>query len=92
MADAISRTTDSVWLPYHSACRWAYPRPGEAYLDGIPMLVIAGGIRRDSGKHYQLHQLDMKPIAQGVTLKATIFNRKPRNHSIYHLRSLSNSY
>jgi acetolactate synthase-1/2/3 large subunit len=25
---------------------------GEAYLDGIPMLVLAGGIRRDTGRQY----------------------------------------
>ena len=28
---------------------------GEAYLDGIPLLIISGGTRRDTGKSYQLH-------------------------------------
>lgn len=70
MADAISRTTDSIGcltIVPAAGLTHALSGIGEAYLDGIPMLVIAGGIRRDSGKHYQLHQLDMKPIAQGVT-------------------------
>lgn len=70
MADAISRTTNSIGcltIVPAAGLTHALSGIGEAYLDGIPMLVIAGGIRRDSGRHYQLHQLEMKPIAQGVT-------------------------
>jgi len=40
---------------------------GEAYLDGIPMLVLACGIRRDTGKAYQLHAVDQMAIARPVT-------------------------
>jgi acetolactate synthase-1/2/3 large subunit len=44
----------------------------EAFLDGIPMLVIAGGIRRDTGRRYQLHDVDqhaiLKPITKGTWL------------------------
>jgi acetolactate synthase-1/2/3 large subunit len=43
---------------------------GEAFLDGIPMLVIAGGVRRDTGRAYQLHDMDqhalLKPITKGT--------------------------
>ena len=39
----------------------------EAYLDGIPMLVLACGIRRDTGKAYQLHAVDQLAIARPVT-------------------------
>ncbi|MFV0531377.1 MAG: thiamine pyrophosphate-binding protein [Flavobacteriales bacterium] len=70
MADAISRTTDSIGcltIVPAAGLTHALSGIGEAYLDGIPMLIISGGVRRDSGKHYQLHQIDMKPIAQGVT-------------------------
>lgn len=70
MADAISRTTDSIGcitVVPAAGLTHALSGIGEAYLDGIPMLVIAGGIRRDSGRHYQLHHIDMKAIAQGVT-------------------------
>ncbi len=39
----------------------------EAYLDGVPMLVLACGIRRDSGKAFQLHDVDQLGIARPVT-------------------------
>jgi acetolactate synthase-1/2/3 large subunit len=39
----------------------------EAYLDGIPMLVLACGIRRDTGKAFQLHAVDQMAIARPVT-------------------------
>lgn len=42
---------------------------GEAYLDGIPLIVISGGTRRDSGRHYQLHQLDHEMLVQAITKK-----------------------
>lgn len=43
---------------------------GEAYLDGIPMLVITGGIRTDTGRRYQLHGVDQLAIARGFTKAA----------------------
>jgi acetolactate synthase-1/2/3 large subunit len=39
----------------------------EAYLDGIPMLVLACGIRTDTDKAFQLHDVDQLAIAQPVT-------------------------
>jgi len=42
---------------------------GEAYLDGIPLLVISGGTRRDIGKSYQLHQLNHEKLVQAITKK-----------------------
>jgi acetolactate synthase-1/2/3 large subunit len=39
----------------------------EAYLDGIPMLVLACGIRRDTGRAFQLHDVDQFAIARPVT-------------------------
>jgi acetolactate synthase I/II/III large subunit len=39
----------------------------EAYLDGIPMLVLGCGIRRDTGKAFQLHDVDQLAIARPVT-------------------------
>jgi len=39
----------------------------EAYLDGIPLLVLACGIRRDTGKAFQLHDVDQLAIARPVT-------------------------
>ena len=43
---------------------------GEAFLDGIPMLVLSGGMRTDTGHRYQLHQMDMHKFMSGLT-KAT---------------------
>ena len=42
---------------------------GEAFLDGIPLLVISGGTRRDTGKYYQLHQLNHEKLVQAITKK-----------------------
>ncbi len=39
----------------------------EAYLDCVPMLVLACGIRQDSGRAYQLHEVDQLAIARPVT-------------------------
>src|SRR5271167_1067316 len=39
----------------------------EAYLDGIPMLVLACGIRRDTGRAFQLHDVDQLGSARPVT-------------------------
>ncbi|MFD1314700.1 thiamine pyrophosphate-binding protein [Namhaeicola litoreus] len=40
---------------------------GEAFLDGIPMLVISGGTRLDTGRHYQLHQLNQGNLVKEIT-------------------------
>jgi len=39
----------------------------EAYLDNTAMLVLACGIRRDTGKSFQLHAVDQQAIARPVT-------------------------
>jgi len=43
---------------------------GEARLAGIPMLVLTGGIRRDTNRRYQLHDIDQLAIAQPLTKAA----------------------
>jgi acetolactate synthase-1/2/3 large subunit len=57
MADGVSRTSDQtgtlVIVPAAGATH-AASGIGEAFLDGIPMLVICGGIRTDLDKRYQL--------------------------------------
>ncbi len=53
MADAVSRSGTSlgtlVIVPAAGVTH-AASGIGEAFLDGIPMLVIAGGVRRDTGR------------------------------------------
>jgi acetolactate synthase-1/2/3 large subunit len=43
---------------------------GEAYLGGVPMLVITGGVRTDTPKRYKLHGVDQLEIAKGFTKAA----------------------
>jgi acetolactate synthase-1/2/3 large subunit len=42
----------------------------EAYLDGVPMLVLGCGIRRNDARAYQLHDVDQLAIAAPVTKAA----------------------
>ena len=65
MADAISRTSDTIGtLVIVPAAGAAYASAGigEAYLDGGPMLVISGGIRTDIPYPYQLHEIDQQNV------------------------------
>ncbi|HEX7025291.1 MAG TPA: thiamine pyrophosphate-binding protein, partial [Gemmatimonadales bacterium] len=39
----------------------------EAYMDGVPMLVLGCGIRRDTTRAYQLHDVDQLAIVAPVT-------------------------
>ena len=39
----------------------------EAFMDCVPLLVLACGIRRDSGRAFQLHDVDQLAIARPVT-------------------------
>jgi acetolactate synthase I/II/III large subunit len=75
MADAVSRTGTSLGtLVIVPAAGVTHAASGiaEAFLDGIPMLVISGGIRRDTGRQYQLHDVNqhalLKPITKGTWL------------------------
>lgn len=70
MADAISRTGDSIGtlvVVPAAGLTHAMSGVGEAFLDGIPMLIISGGTRTDSGRKYQLHQMDQQALMAPVT-------------------------
>ena len=73
MADAMSRTSDTIGtlviVPAAGATH-AASGIGEAFLDGIPMLVISGGVRSDSEFQYQLHDMDQHAMMAPIT-KAT---------------------
>ncbi len=75
MADAVWRASGKL------ACANLVPGAGlthamsgvaEAFLDTIPMLVLGCGIRRDTGKSFQLHHVDqlamVKPVTKGTFL------------------------
>ena len=70
MADGVSRTSDHtgtlVIVPAAGATH-AASGIGEAFLDGIPILVICGGIRTDLDKRYQLHEMDQHAFLGALT-------------------------
>lgn len=73
MADAISRATDTIGvlaIVPAAGITHAMSGIGEAFLDGVPMLVISGGIRTDMDKRYQLHDVDQQALMRPLT-KAT---------------------
>lgn len=70
MADAISRTSDSIGccvIVPAAGTTHAMSGIGEAYLDGIPTMIITGGTRNDSGMEYQLHAMDQQKMVEPVT-------------------------
>ena len=70
MADAVSRTGAGIGtlaIVPAAGVTHAASGIGEAFLDGIPMLVIAGGVRRDLGRAYQLHDMDQQALVAPIT-------------------------
>lgn len=71
MADAISRTSDQIGtlvVVPAAGLTHAASGIGEAGLDGVPMLVITGGIRTD-GMNYQLHDIDQHAMMAPLVKK-----------------------
>ncbi|RLD67788.1 MAG: thiamine pyrophosphate-binding protein [Bacteroidetes bacterium] len=78
MADAVSRTSNSIGtmvIVPAAGMTHALSGIGEAYLNGIPMLIISGGTRRDTGKSFQLNQLNMEKILDGIIKKYSLVKR-----------------
>lgn len=80
MADGVWRATNGASL----GCVNVVPGAGlthalsgiaEAWMDGVAMLVLACGIRRDSGKAFQLHDVDQQAIARPVTKRTWLVER-----------------
>jgi acetolactate synthase-1/2/3 large subunit len=78
MADAVWRASGRM------ACVNVVPGAGlthalsgiaEAFMDNVPMLVLGCGIRRDTGRAFQLHDIDQRsvvaPVVKGTFLPAT---------------------
>jgi len=70
-ADGISRTNagaiGTLLIVPAAGLTHAMSGIGEAFLDGIPMLVISGGTRTDVPFRYQLHELDQHALLSGLT-------------------------
>jgi len=70
MADAVSRTSDKIGtivVVPAAGLTHAMSGIGEAFLDGIPMLVISGGVRRDIQVSFQLHEMNQQELMRAVT-------------------------
>ena len=70
MADGVSRASGSlgcVNLVPGAGLTHALSGIAEAYMDNIPLLVLAAGIRSDTGKAFQLHDIDQLSVARPVT-------------------------
>jgi acetolactate synthase-1/2/3 large subunit len=70
MADGLWRATGSlgcVNIVPGAGLTHALSGIAEAYMDGVPMLVLGCGIRRDQARAYQLHEIDQLAIAAPVT-------------------------
>jgi len=73
MADAVSRASDSVGVLMvvpAAGLTHAMSGVGEAFLDGIPMLIVSGGVRTDMTQGFQLHDVDQQALMRTLT-KAT---------------------
>jgi acetolactate synthase-1/2/3 large subunit len=78
MADAVGRLSDSIGVLTvvpAAGLTHAASGIGEAFLDGVPMLVISGGPRTDTEHRYQLHQMDTHKFMGGLT-KATFLVKR----------------
>ena len=70
MADGVARSSGrlaAVNVVPGAGLTHALSGIAEAWLDCVPMLVLACGIRRDVGKAFQLHDVDQLSIARPVT-------------------------
>ena len=70
MADAISRATDTIGvlaIVPAAGITHAMSGIGEAFLDGVPMLIVSGGIRTDMKQSFQLHDVDQQALMKPLT-------------------------
>ena len=70
MADAVSRTSQTIGtlvIVPAAGVTHAASGIGEAFLAGIPMLVICGGIHAASEYRYQLHEMDQHSLLAPIT-------------------------
>lgn len=73
MADAVGRVSDRIGVLAvvpAAGLTHAMSGIGEAFLDGVPMLVISGGVRNDMPQGFQLHDVDQQALMRTLT-KAT---------------------
>lgn len=70
MADGVARSTGGVGVVNvvpGAGVTHALSGIAEAFVDNIPLVVLACGIRTDTGKAYQLHAIDQAAVLRPVT-------------------------
>ncbi len=92
MGDAVSRTSDKIGVLVivpSAGVTHAMSGISEAFLDGIPMIIISGGIRRDTENSYQLHQWDQHECLRSATKKTWLIKKHieiiPTIFEAYHI-------
>ncbi len=89
MADAVSRTSATgevgclLTVPA-AGLTHAMSGIGEAYLGGIPMLVLTGGVRQDTPFGHKLHGVDQMELARGITKAAFRVTRQDEVTEVIH--------
>jgi len=70
MADGVSRSSDTVGvvnLVPGAGVTHALSGIAEAFMDTVPLVVLACGIRRDTGRAFQLHDIDQAALLAPIT-------------------------
>ncbi len=74
MGDGVSRSSDQTGvLNVVPGAGVTHSMSGiaEAYMDNVPLVVLACGIRQDTGAAFQLHDIDQLAVLRPVTKEAT---------------------
>ncbi len=78
MADAVSRvsdTTGTLVIVPAAGVAYAAAGIGEAFLDGIPMLIFCGGVRTDLEYSNQLHEMDQHSFIKAFCKDTFLLNQ-----------------
>jgi acetolactate synthase-1/2/3 large subunit len=78
VADGFSRSSDEVGVINvvpGAGVTYSLSGIAEAWMDNVPMVVIASGIRTDTRKAYQLHEIDQLAMLRPVTKSAVRIER-----------------
>ncbi len=78
MADGVSRTSATLGVLAvvpGAGISHALSGIAEAYMDNVPLLVLAAGIRTDTGKAYQVHAIDQLAVLKPVVKQALAIER-----------------
>jgi acetolactate synthase I/II/III large subunit len=79
MADGVSRTSDSIGVVNvvpGAGVTHCLSGVAEAFMDNVPIVILACGVRSDTGRAFQLHDIDQLALLRPVT-KAVLRPESP---------------